>query len=90
MADDPQVDDVPLHVESVDDSIISHAQAKGGPLAGRIWRVGLMGASSTPHTLLQFLAAFESALEQHGHRPRGGEGVAAAAQMLRELQPATV
>ena len=33
-----------------------------GPLAGKIWRVGLMGASSTPQTLLQFLAALEDAL----------------------------
>ena len=33
-----------------------------GPLAGKIWRVGLMGASSTPQTLLQFLAALEAAL----------------------------
>jgi len=60
-----------------------------GPLAGKIWRVGLMGASSTPHTVLQFLAAFESALEMNGHRARSGAGVAAAAQALRE-QPATV
>src|SRR5829696_4449217 len=33
-----------------------------GPLAGKIWRVGLMGASSTPQTVLQFLAALEGAL----------------------------
>ena len=39
-----------------------------GPLAGKIWRVGLMGASSTPQTLLQFLAALEGALATHGHR----------------------
>ena len=61
-----------------------------GPLAGKIWRVGLMGASSTPHTVLQFLAALESALDAHGHRARGGAGVAAAAQALREPQPAAV
>ena len=61
-----------------------------GPLAGKIWRVGLMGASSTAHTVLQFLAAFESALELHGHRARAGEGVAAAAHALREQQPAPV
>jgi alanine-glyoxylate transaminase/serine-glyoxylate transaminase/serine-pyruvate transaminase len=61
-----------------------------GPLAGKIWRVGLMGASSTPQTVLQFLAAFESALEQHGYRARGGAAVAAAAHALRELQPESV
>ena len=54
-----------------------------GPLAGRIWRVGLMGASSTPQTLLQFLAALESALASHGHDVPAGAGVAAAATTLR-------
>ena len=54
-----------------------------GPLAGKIWRVGLMGASSTPQTLLQFLAALESALATHGHDVPAGAGVAAAAASLR-------
>jgi alanine-glyoxylate transaminase/serine-glyoxylate transaminase/serine-pyruvate transaminase len=54
-----------------------------GPLAGKIWRVGLMGASSTPQTLLQFLAALEGALVSHGHRVPEGAGVAAANAALR-------
>jgi alanine-glyoxylate transaminase/serine-glyoxylate transaminase/serine-pyruvate transaminase len=54
-----------------------------GPLAGKIWRVGLMGASSTPQTLLQFLAALEAALATQGHRLPGGAGVAAAEAELR-------
>ena len=54
-----------------------------GPLAGKIWRVGLMGASSTPQTLLQFLAALEGALVTHGHRVPEGAGVAAANAALR-------
>src|SRR6187397_98288 len=54
-----------------------------GPLSGKIWRVGLMGASSTPQTLLQFLAALEAALATHGHRLPGGAGVAAAGAALR-------
>ena len=45
-----------------------------GPLAGKIWRVGLMGASSTPQTLLQFLAALEAALAAKGHRLRRAAG----------------
>jgi alanine-glyoxylate transaminase/serine-glyoxylate transaminase/serine-pyruvate transaminase len=53
-----------------------------GPLAGRIWRVGLMGASSTPHALLLFLGALEAALAAHGHRVTAGAGVAAAAAAL--------
>jgi len=59
-----------------------------GPLAGKIWRVGLMGASSTPQTLLQFLAALEAALAAQGHSVRAGAGVAAAAESLRQLTPA--
>jgi alanine-glyoxylate transaminase/serine-glyoxylate transaminase/serine-pyruvate transaminase len=54
-----------------------------GPLAGKIWRVGLMGASSTPQTLLQFLAALEAALAVNGHHPPAGAGVAAAEAALR-------
>ena len=54
-----------------------------GPLAGKIWRVGLMGASSTPQTLLQFLAALEAALATQGHRVPAGAGVAAAEAALR-------
>lgn len=60
-----------------------------GPLAGKIWRIGLMGASSTPQTILQLLAALESALATNGHRVPAGAGVAAASEALR-LQPATV
>lgn len=54
-----------------------------GPLAGKVWRVGLMGASSTPQTLLQFLAALEGALAAHGHDVPSGAGVAAANAALR-------
>jgi alanine-glyoxylate transaminase/serine-glyoxylate transaminase/serine-pyruvate transaminase len=56
-----------------------------GPLAGKIWRVGLMGASSTPQTLLQFLAALEGALATQGHRVPEGAGVAAAGGALRPV-----
>ena len=59
-----------------------------GPLAGKIWRVGLMGASSTPQSLLQFLGVLEAALGAHGHQARAGAGAAAASESLR--QPATV
>ena len=55
-----------------------------GPLAGKIWRVGLMGASSTSQTLLQVLAALEAALSMHGYPARDGAGVAAAMAALRE------
>jgi alanine-glyoxylate transaminase/serine-glyoxylate transaminase/serine-pyruvate transaminase len=56
-----------------------------GPLAGKIWRVGLMGASSTPQTLVQFLGALEGALEANGKSVRAGAGVAAAVAALRQV-----
>jgi alanine-glyoxylate transaminase / serine-glyoxylate transaminase / serine-pyruvate transaminase len=53
-----------------------------GPLAGKVWRVGLMGASSTPQTVLLFLGALETALAAHGHRVTPGSGTAAATAHL--------
>jgi alanine-glyoxylate transaminase/serine-glyoxylate transaminase/serine-pyruvate transaminase len=55
-----------------------------GPLAGKVWRVGLMGASSTPQTVLQFLAALEGALAVNGHHVPAGAGVAAASAVLAQ------
>lgn len=49
-----------------------------GPLAGKIWRVGLMGASSTPSLLLLFLGALEHILHGLGHSSSPGGAVAAA------------
>ena len=39
-----------------------------GPLAGKIWRVGIMGAGATPATVTRFLGAFELALAANGHQ----------------------
>jgi alanine-glyoxylate transaminase/serine-glyoxylate transaminase/serine-pyruvate transaminase len=49
-----------------------------GPLAGKIWRVGLMGHSSSPQAILLFLGALESVLRQQGHALPAGAGTAAA------------
>ena len=51
-----------------------------GPLAGKIWRVGLMGASSTSNNVLLLLAALEGALKMQGHAVPDGAGVAAAVE----------
>ncbi len=59
-----------------------------GPLAGRIWRVGLMGASSTPQMILLFLGCLEAALAAHGWQGTPGAGTAAAAAALASV-PAT-
>jgi alanine-glyoxylate transaminase / serine-glyoxylate transaminase / serine-pyruvate transaminase len=53
-----------------------------GPLAGKIWRVGIMGAGATPLVVLQFLAAFERALAEHGHQLNRGAAVGAASAAL--------
>ena len=53
-----------------------------GPLAGKIWRVGLMGASSTPAIILLFLGAFESVLRARGASVPRGAGTAAALDVL--------
>jgi hypothetical protein len=42
-----------------------------------------MGASSTPQTVLQFLASVEGALAANGHAVPPGAGVAAANGVLR-------
>ncbi len=40
-----------------------------GPLAGRIWRIGLMGASSTPRLIVLLLGALDQAMAKQGrHR----------------------
>ena len=41
-----------------------------GPLAGRIWRVGLMGASSQPQLIVLLLAALDAALAAQGRAAR--------------------
>jgi len=49
-----------------------------GPLAGQIWRIGLMGASSTENNVLLVLGALEAALRRQGCAVSPGAGVAAA------------
>jgi alanine-glyoxylate transaminase/serine-glyoxylate transaminase/serine-pyruvate transaminase len=39
-----------------------------GPLAGRIWRVGLMGAGSSIANVILFLTALERVLSSAGHK----------------------
>jgi alanine-glyoxylate transaminase/serine-glyoxylate transaminase/serine-pyruvate transaminase len=53
-----------------------------GPLAGRIWRVGLMGAGSSSQLVLLFLSALERALRAQGYAVTPGTGTAAAGDLL--------
>jgi len=53
-----------------------------GELKGRIWRVGLMGYSSSRRNVLLFLGALEHVLIAQGYSPRGS-GVQAAGEVYR-------
>ncbi len=55
-----------------------------GPLKGRIWRVGLMGASCTGNNVLLLLAALDKILSDDGFRLSPGAGVAAASQIFSQ------
>ncbi|MFO0583792.1 MAG: alanine--glyoxylate aminotransferase family protein [Anaeromyxobacter sp.] len=49
-----------------------------GPLAGKVWRIGLMGESARQENVLAVLAALEQALAKQGKGPRPGAAVAGA------------
>ena len=49
-----------------------------GPMAGKTWRIGLMGEASTSSNVLLFLAALERCLLDQGISLSAGAGVAAA------------
>ena len=53
-----------------------------GPVAGRIWRIGLMGENSKPASVLSVLSALEQLLDKEGYEVARGEGVAAAERAL--------
>ncbi len=53
-----------------------------GELAGKIWRIGLMGESCKASNVLLVLSALEQVLSQQGHRSANGAGVAAAQGVL--------
>ncbi|OBS11022.1 pyridoxal-phosphate-dependent aminotransferase family protein [Acidihalobacter prosperus] len=49
-----------------------------GPLAGRIWRIGLMGYASNPRNVYLLLGALEAILAAQGHAPARGAATDAA------------
>lgn len=54
-----------------------------GDLAGRVWRVGLMGHTSRPRNVLLFLSALEATLRKQNVKIASG-GMEAAASVLEE------
>ncbi len=49
-----------------------------GPMAGKTWRIGLMGETCQPKNVLLFLAALEKCLSAAGHSISPGAGIGAA------------
>ncbi|MCL4459756.1 MAG: alanine--glyoxylate aminotransferase family protein [Chloroflexi bacterium] len=57
-----------------------------GPTKGQIWRIGLMGYSSSKNNVLLFLGALEQVLASEGFGLPAGAGVAAANQVYCEAR----
>ena len=57
-----------------------------GPLKGRIWRVGLMGNSSTRNKVTLFLSVLEQILVDDGFRLTRGAALEAAASVYKTAQ----
>ncbi len=53
-----------------------------GQFASKMWRIGLMGESSTSSNVLILLSSLEALLPQFGYEVASGAGVAAASQSL--------
>jgi alanine-glyoxylate transaminase/serine-glyoxylate transaminase/serine-pyruvate transaminase len=52
-----------------------------GPLAGKVWRIGLMGEGARQESVLVVLAALEQALARQGKAPKAGTATAAALEV---------
>lgn len=55
-----------------------------GALKGKVWRIGLMGYSSTVQNILLVLSALEKLLAEEGYKTETGAGINAAVQSLRK------
>jgi len=71
------VDDATIRQQLLDEYNIEIG-AGLGPLRGKVWRIGLMGESSTRNNTLLVLSALESILRKQGYSCTPGAGVRAA------------
>jgi alanine-glyoxylate transaminase/serine-glyoxylate transaminase/serine-pyruvate transaminase len=71
------IDDAAVRRQLLDDYNIEIG-AGLGPLRGKIWRIGLMGESSTRSNVLLILSALEELFRKQGHACTPGAGVSAA------------
>lgn len=88
----PQLNSVTIP-EGVDDAAVRGALLRDhgieigaglGALAGKVWRIGLMGGSSRSDKVLRLLAALDTVLAEHGARFERGAGVDAAAAQFAD------
>jgi alanine-glyoxylate transaminase/serine-glyoxylate transaminase/serine-pyruvate transaminase len=56
-----------------------------GVVKGKIWRVGLMGYSSSKENVLYFLSSLEKILRDEGHKFEFGAGVASASRNFANI-----
>ncbi len=78
----PGVDDLRVRQRLLNESGIEIGGGLG-PLKGKIWRIGLMGHSSTEENVLLLLSTLEKLLNAEGFRVEPGDGVLAAIKFLR-------
>ncbi len=62
-----------------------HIEVGGGlgELAGKIWRIGLMGLNSSRNNIILLIGALEEILKRKGFPVKSGAGIAAALDRLR-------
>ena len=53
-------------------------------MKGKVWRIGLMGYTSTEQNVLLVLSALEKLLAEEGYKTESGAGIKAAVQSLRK------
>jgi len=78
----PGVDDVRIRQRLLNEFNIEIGGGLG-PLKGKIWRIGLMGHSSTGENVLLLLSTLEKLLNAEGFRVEPGAGALAAIKSLR-------
>jgi alanine-glyoxylate transaminase/serine-glyoxylate transaminase/serine-pyruvate transaminase len=74
------VDDARLRQYLLDERGIEIAGGFG-PLAGKVWRIGLMGYGSTAENVLLVLEALEAGLKAQGFQPKGTAQAAAGERL---------
>jgi len=61
-----------------------------GPVKGKVWRIGLMGHTSTARNVTLLLAALEKILKAEGYEVAMGAGMAATADRLSESKKSSL